>query len=56
MNEESDAVNSVNDNVQMISSGLEQSSIALAEISHTVSDLQMQSEDQYRVVNRFKVV
>lgn len=56
VNEESDAVNSVNDNVQMISSGLEQSSIALAEISHTVSDLQMQSEDQYRVVNRFKVV
>lgn len=56
VNEESDAVDSVNDNVQMISSGLEQSSIALAEISHTVSDLQMQSEDQYRVVNRFKVV
>ncbi|QAR32970.1 methyl-accepting chemotaxis protein [Geovibrio thiophilus] len=56
VNEESDAVNSVNDNVQMISSGLEQSSIALSEISHTVSDLQRQSEDQYRVVNRFKVV
>lgn len=53
--EQVQAIDNINDNAQTISSGIEQSSNALAEISRTVSDLEKQSENLMVIMGQFKI-
>lgn len=52
--EESQTIQSTNDNVQMISAAIEQSSRAIAEVAHTVTDLEQLAENQLQIIERFK--
>ncbi|WP_022850735.1 methyl-accepting chemotaxis protein [Limisalsivibrio acetivorans] len=52
--EQTTTIVSINDNTQAISSGLEQSSVAMQEITHTISDLQQQAEELSQLVSKFK--
>ncbi len=53
--EQVQAIENINDNAQTISTGIEQSTHALAEISRTVSDLEKQSENLMVLMGQFKV-
>lgn len=53
--EQSLAIANINDNAQVISSGLEQSSTAIAQVSNTVADLQKQADDQMDGTKVFKI-
>ncbi|WP_277657088.1 methyl-accepting chemotaxis protein [Seleniivibrio woodruffii] len=53
--EQLSAISGINDNTQTISAGIEQSSNALHEISRTVNDLEMQSNDMMVMVGKFRV-
>ena len=53
--EQTAAINNINDNTQVISSGLEQSSAALTQVSATVADLQKQADDQMSVTRMFRI-
>lgn len=53
--EQTAAINNINDNTQVISSGLEQSSAALSQVSATVADLQKQADDQMSVTRMFRI-
>lgn len=48
------AINNINDNAQVISAGIEQSSTAVHEITKTVVDLQQQADGLHVMVDRFK--
>ncbi|WP_022850736.1 methyl-accepting chemotaxis protein [Limisalsivibrio acetivorans] len=52
--EQTTTIVSINDNTQAISSGLEESSVAMQEITHTIADLQKQSDELSNLVARFK--
>jgi methyl-accepting chemotaxis protein len=53
--EQTAAINNINDNTQVISSGLEESSAALTQVSATVADLQKQADDQMSVTRMFRI-
>ncbi|TCK62619.1 methyl-accepting chemotaxis protein [Seleniivibrio woodruffii] len=53
--EQSQAIANINDNAQVISSGLEQSTAAITQVSHTVADLQKQADDQMEGTRIFKI-
>jgi methyl-accepting chemotaxis protein len=53
--EQVQAIENINDNAQTISTGIEQSTHALAEISRTVSDLEKQSENLMVLMGQFRV-
>lgn len=46
---------SVNENLQGVATGVEQSSIAFAEVTHTVNNLQVQTENLTMLIEKFKV-
>ncbi|MCD8553601.1 hypothetical protein [Seleniivibrio sp.] len=47
------AITNINDNAQVISSGLDQSSAALTEVTRTVNYLQQQADELKMLVDRF---
>lgn len=53
--EQSDAISNINENAQVISSGLEQSSAAIDQVSVTVADLQKQADEQMEETRIFKI-
>jgi methyl-accepting chemotaxis protein len=53
--EQSQAITNINDNAQVISSGLEQSTAAITQVSHTVADLQKQADDQMEGTRIFRI-
>ncbi len=53
--EQATTVGRTNDNVQIIASGIEESSRAISEVSHTIMDLQRKVEELKAVIERFKV-
>jgi len=53
--EQAITVGRTNDNVQIIASGIEESSRAISEVSHTIMDLQRKVEELKAVIERFKV-
>jgi methyl-accepting chemotaxis protein len=53
--EQATTVGRTNDNVQVIASGIEESSRAISEVSHTIADLQRRVEELKTVIERFKV-
>ncbi|MGE4268058.1 MAG: methyl-accepting chemotaxis protein [Deferribacterales bacterium] len=53
--EQVQAIENINDNAQTISTGIEQSTHALAEISRTVSDLEKQSENLMVLMGQFRI-
>ncbi|MCD8553716.1 methyl-accepting chemotaxis protein [Seleniivibrio sp.] len=53
--EQSQAITNINDNAQVISSGLEQSTAAISQVSHTVADLQKQADEQMEGTRIFKI-
>lgn len=55
VSEQSQAITNINDNTQVISSGLEQSTAAITQVSHTVADLQKQADDQMDGTRIFKI-
>jgi methyl-accepting chemotaxis protein len=52
--EQVSAITNINDNAQVISAGIEQSSTALHQVSRTVTDLQKQADDLYLLVGKFR--
>lgn len=48
------AITNINDNAQVISAGIEQSSSAVHEITKTVNDLQQQADNLHLLVDKFK--
>jgi len=48
------AINNINDNAQVISAGIEESSAAVHEITKTVVDLQQQADELHMLVDKFK--
>jgi methyl-accepting chemotaxis protein len=52
--EQVSAITNINDNAQVISAGIEQSSTALHQVSRTVSDLQQQADELHLLVEKFK--
>jgi methyl-accepting chemotaxis protein len=52
--EQTTTIISINDNTQAISSGLEQSSVAMQEVTHTIGDLQRQADEMSVLVSKFK--
>ncbi|ADD68922.1 methyl-accepting chemotaxis sensory transducer [Denitrovibrio acetiphilus DSM 12809] len=54
VNEQNSAIYNINDNVQTLSNGLEQSNGAIGEVSRTIGDLQMQTEELSALVRRFR--
>ncbi|WP_052293532.1 methyl-accepting chemotaxis protein [Deferribacteres bacterium DY0037] len=55
ISEQSAAIANINDNAHVISSGLEQSSAAIGEVSITVADLQKQADEQMAMTEMFKI-
>ncbi|MGE4267807.1 MAG: methyl-accepting chemotaxis protein [Deferribacterales bacterium] len=55
MSNQKDGMHEINDKAQAISTGVEQSSSALLEISRTVSDLEKQSEELQDVIKQFRI-
>jgi methyl-accepting chemotaxis protein len=53
--QQTQSTHSVNGNLQGIASGVEQSSIAFAEVTHTVNNLQIQTENLTMLIEKFKV-
>ena len=53
--EQATTIGRTNDNVQVIASGIEESSRAISEVSHTIMDLQRKVEELKAVIERFKV-
>ncbi|MGE4267797.1 MAG: methyl-accepting chemotaxis protein [Deferribacterales bacterium] len=53
--EQAQAITNINDNTQVISSGLEQSTAAITQVSHTVADLQKQADEQMDGTRIFKI-
>lgn len=49
------AINNINDNAHVISSGLEESSVAVNEVSVTVADLQKQADSQMESARHFDI-
>lgn len=45
---------SINDNTQVLSSGLEESSVAMREVTNTITDLQKQADELSQLVGKFK--
>ena len=54
VDEQSRAIEGTNDNVQVISAGVEESSTGMEEVSHTVSDLQRIASELDTLVSKFK--
>ncbi|PLX69380.1 MAG: hypothetical protein C0603_00180 [Denitrovibrio sp.] len=54
ISEQVTAINNINDNAQVISAGIEQSSVAVGEITKTVVDLQEQADGLHTMVEKFK--
>ncbi|MCD8492383.1 MAG: methyl-accepting chemotaxis protein [Geovibrio sp.] len=52
--EQTATIISINDNTQALSSGLEESSVAMQEITHTIADLQRQADEMSQLVSRFR--
>ncbi|MGE4497875.1 MAG: methyl-accepting chemotaxis protein [Deferribacterales bacterium] len=52
--EQTATIISINDNTQALSSGLEESSVAMHEITHTIADLQRQADEMSQLVSRFR--
>ncbi|MGD9808792.1 MAG: methyl-accepting chemotaxis protein [Deferribacterales bacterium] len=55
VNEQNSAIYNINDNVQTLSNGLDQSNVAISEVTKTITDLQSQTEGLSDLVSRFKV-
>lgn len=53
--EQTVAIHSINESAQTISAGMDQSSVAIAQVSKTISDLQVQADDLKSLVNKFKI-
>ena len=54
IHEQVTAIGNINDNAQVISTGIDESSNALAQVTETVADLQKQADDLHTMVSRFK--
>ena len=54
VSEQVQAIHNINGNTQVLSNGIEQSNIAVTEVSNTVSDLQHQTENLSLLVRRFR--
>jgi len=52
--EQTTTVHSINDNTQSISSGLEESSLAMQEVAQTIGHLQVQADTLEQLVSKFK--
>ncbi|TCK60395.1 methyl-accepting chemotaxis protein [Seleniivibrio woodruffii] len=52
--EQVSAIGNINENAQVISSGIDESSNALAQVTATVADLQKQADDLHIMVSKFK--
>ncbi|PLX68726.1 MAG: hypothetical protein C0603_06120 [Denitrovibrio sp.] len=52
--EQNSAIYNINDNVQTLSNGLNQSSVAIQDVSKTIADLQNQTEGLSGIVSKFK--
>ncbi|WP_164885260.1 methyl-accepting chemotaxis protein [Geovibrio thiophilus] len=52
--EQTATIISINDNTQALSSGLEESSVAMQEITYTIADLQRQADEMSQLVSRFR--
>jgi len=55
VNEQNSAIFNINDNVQTLSNGLDQSNVAIGEVTKTITDLQSQTEGLSDLVSRFRV-
>ena len=53
--QQTQSTHSVNENLQGVASGVEQSSIAFAEVTHTVNNLQVQTENLTMLIEKFRV-
>lgn len=52
--EQNSAIYNINDNVQTLSNGLEQSNTAISEVTRTIADLQIQTDELSALVQKFK--
>jgi methyl-accepting chemotaxis protein len=52
--EQTTTIISINDNTQALSSGLEESSVAMQEVTHTIADLQRQADELSALVSMFR--
>jgi methyl-accepting chemotaxis protein len=55
VNEQTTAIYSINESAQVISSGVEESSSALVEVTTTISTLQVQADELKVLVDKFKL-